>query len=350
MDARIDAGVVRIAADVFDHRVVAGAVFSDRPRGLAAALARHPPAAIPDLARRLFALCGISHSMAAMQALSMAGASIAVPSPEAATLYLAGERIMAHLQATFVGWSAAVPTTVHETAALSRALATTRGLDIDGAALVEALNALGISLQPWSGSWADRLLAEAGHDDGGEARLDALAAADDEMVLAALDHGGEAYAAAPWLAGRQPETGSAARASLRGLPINSPAERLGARFREIAEAARLIARVSRGDPSEWIVGGQLEPGTGFCAVETPRGRLHHLVRLGSAGNVERYLILAPTEWNFAAAGPFAAALQNMKIGAGTARLAIERLASLYDPCVGCVVEVRELAASDASAP
>ena len=342
MQGRIDAGVVRIAADVTDQRVVAGTVFSDRPRGLAAALARHPPAAIPDLAQRLFALCGMSHSVAATRALSMAGAPIAVPSLETTTRLLAAERIGAHLQATFMGWNATVPTTAPETAALSHALALTRALDIEGDALVGALATLGISARPSTGSWADRLLAEAGNDGSGQGAPDALTAADDAQVLAALDRHEEAFAAAPRLAGRRPETGAAARAARRGRPANSAAERLGARLGEIAEAAQAIAGTGRPDPAEWIFAGSLGPGIGFCAVETPRGRLHHLARLGAGGAVERYLILAPTEWNFAADGPFAAALQNLRIESGAAKPAIERLASLYDPCVGCAIEVREL--------
>lgn len=349
MRGRIDAGVVRIAADVRDRRVVAATVSSDRPRGLAAALARHPPGAIPDLARQLFALCGISHAVAATQALSMAGAGIDRPSPQTATRFLAAERIAAHLQATFIGWSTAVPTTIAETAALSRALAATRSPAVDVDGLAVALGALGMASRPWFGSWAHRLLIAA-NDDTGAGRPDALGAADDDAVLAALDGYGEAFAAAPWLSGRRPETGPAARAALRGLHMDSPAERLRARLDEIGEAARILAGVTQPDPADWFVAGRLAPGIGFGAVETPRGRLHHLVQLRPAGDVERYLILAPTEWNFAADGPFVAALQDLRIGTGAARPAIERLASLYDPCVGCDIKLHEVVARDAPVP
>jgi Ni,Fe-hydrogenase I large subunit len=124
----------------------------------------------------------------------------------------------------------------------------------------------------------------------------------------------------------------------------SPAERLGARLGEIAEAVQFVGRMERPDHADWITARRLAPGMGFCAIETPRGRLHHLVQLGPLGTVQRYAILAPTEWNFAADGPFAAALRGLWIGTAAARPAIERLASLYDPCVGTAIEVRDFAA------
>jgi uptake hydrogenase large subunit len=340
----LDAGVIRIAADVAGGRVIAATVHSERPRGLAAALAEHPPAAIPDLARLLFALCGTSHAIAAMYALRMAGAAITASSAETSVRRLAAERIVAHLQSTFMAWSAAVPTTAAEASALSRVLTAMRGSGVDGDVLITALGRLGITARPQSGSWAERLLAAAGHGGGGgQGAPDPLGVADDERVLAALDDRGEAFAAAPWLLGRRPETGPAARAALRGLKVVSRAERLGARLNEVVEAARLYARKDPLRPADWITTGRLAPGLGFCAVETPRGRLHHLVELHADGTVRRYLILAPTEWNFAADGPFAAALDGLAIEPKTARQSIERLALLYDPCVGCDVEVREFA-------
>ncbi|MDC7986998.1 nickel-dependent hydrogenase large subunit, partial [Rhodoplanes sp. TEM] len=89
-----------------------------------------------------------------------------------------------------------------------------------------------------------------------------------------------------------------------------------------------------------VTAGRLDTGTGFAAVETPRGRLHHLAALDRSDRVARYLILAPTEWNFAAGGPCAAALAGIEIGPGDPSGTIRRLASLFDPCVECRVEVR----------
>jgi coenzyme F420-reducing hydrogenase alpha subunit len=339
---RLYAGVVRIAAGLAGGRVATVAVRSERPRGLGAELARHPPAAIPDLARRLFALCGVSQAMAARCALDMAGASVASPSPTAIVQSLAAERVTAHLQATYIDWSAAVPPTPAEAAAIPRALAAAQNPDGGGDALCDIVAGLGMSAAPRAGSWGHRLLAAAGDDGTGQPACDPLGPADDARVLAALDHQGEAFAAAPSLPGRRPQTGPAARAARRGLTARSPAGRLGARLAEIAEAACVLTGAQLADPAEWIVAGRLAPGTGFCAIETPRGRLHHLVRLGPQGAVLRYLILAPTEWNFAADGPFATALNGLHLKPDAARPAIERLASLYDPCVGCTIEVHQL--------
>ncbi|MDF3809529.1 MULTISPECIES: nickel-dependent hydrogenase large subunit [Rhodopseudomonas] len=337
----IDAGAVRVAVDVAGGRVVARTVRSDRPRGLASTLTRHPPAAIPDLVRRIFALCGTSHAIAAANALVMAGAAIAAPPAQTAVRQLAAERITAHLQATFMGWSATVPLTALEAAALSRALVATRAMGSDGEAMIAALDALGLSADRRVGSWADRLLGAADGQDGDRLRtLDALGAVDDHRVLAMLERQGETFAASPWLRGRRPETGPAARAALRGFRAVSSAQRLGARLNEIAEAA-FVMTGAQADPDEWLVAGRCDPGTGYCAVETPRGRLYHLAQLGPDGAVQRFLIVAPTEWNFACDGPFALALDQLRVKDADPRAAIARLAMLYDPCVGCDVELRQ---------
>ncbi|WP_250265895.1 nickel-dependent hydrogenase large subunit [Rhodovastum atsumiense] len=337
--------MVRITAALAGDIVTLADVRSERPRHLAAALARHPASTIPDLARRLFALCGTSQAIAARQALGMAGAEVPVPDPALVLRQLAAERITAHLQATFMGWNTAVPVNPMEAIAMSRALAAVREADIRCDALIEALTALGISATPQAGSWGARLLALAGEDGAAPVRPDPLTAADDAQVLAALDAQGEAFAAVPSLPGRRPEVGAAARAARRGLLVTSSASRLAARLAEIVSSSRYLAGTEAFDPAEWIVAGRLGPGTGFCAVETPRGRLHHLVRLGPDGAVLRYLIVAPTEWNFAGDGPFSIALRGLRVGAA-ARPAIERLAALYDPCVACAIEVHRLPQHD----
>jgi uptake hydrogenase large subunit len=356
MGHHLDTGMIRIAVDIAGGRVVASTVHSDRPRGLAAGLAGQPVVAIPELARRLFALCGTSHAMAATHALAMAGAPIVVP-PTATTIRgLAAERITAHLQATFMSWSAAVPLSASETSALSRALSQARRPAVDCDALLGAVAELGLSVRPGAdaetgshaSSWAARLLTAASDCDAGCGVSDTFTAGDDEQIVAALDERGEAFAAAPWLAGRRPETGPAARAARRGLNVASPGDRLRARLNEIAEAARLLAGTDNADPAEWGAAGPLGAGVGFCAIESPRGRLYHLARLGPDKAVQRYLILAPTEWNFAADGPFSAALNELRVGEGAVRPLIERLASLYDPCVGCDVELRQRGTDDGS--
>lgn len=335
-----EAGVIRIAAEVAGGQVIASTVRSDRPLGLTAALARHPAPAIPALARRLFALCGTSHEIAAAQALAVAGANVAAPPAEVAIRALAAERIAAHLQATFIVWSNAVPLTSVELAALSGVLGIVKRAQVDGDALLAGLAVLGLSDRTRAGSWAERLLAVVSDGNSACQVADTLTDADDERVAAALDAHGDAFAAAPLLPGRRPETGPAARAARRGWPMASAAERLWARLEEIAAAARIAAGLQRAEPAAWISTRRHGATAGICAIETPRGRLYHLARLGADGAVARHHILAPTEWNFAVDGPFRATLDGLRVSEGREREMIARLASLYDPCVGCEVEVR----------
>ena len=89
-------------------------------------------------------------------------------------------------------------------------------------------------------------------------------------------------------------------------------------------------------------GYRLDERLGLAAIECARGRLHHLVGLDGEGRVERYEILAPTEWNFHLHGPLARALRSATLGGdGGARGAIERLVAAFDPCVAHRVNVAE---------
>lgn len=352
--ARFDAGRVIVSAALAGGRIAAAAVRSDRPRGLAAALAGHAPAQIPDLARRLFALCGMSQATAATHALAMAGAAVAVPAAAAERDALVAERLVEHLRATAIAWSAAVPLTAEERPSLPAALSAASALPVKSAALAASLDRLGLCGVPRSGSWAERLLGVAVSGPGlANHAPDPLSPDDDAAVLAALDRGGEVFAATPRLPGRCPQTGPAARAVLAGARVTDPAARLSARLSEIASAAAHFSGERRVERDVLVAAGRLGDRIGYAAVETPRGRLHHLAALDGGGRVARYLILAPTEWNFSADGPCAKALVGAEIRAGataqdTVENTIARLASLYDPCVECRVEVADAAETDIS--
>lgn len=80
-------------------------------------------------------------------------------------------------------------------------------------------------------------------------------------------------------------------------------------------------------------------GLGLGVAEAARGRLFHRVVL-EKGKVKDWRLLAPTEWNFHAKGPFALGLIGLdaKDGAEAAKMArIQGLA--LDPCVGLEIEV-----------
>ncbi|RAI42899.1 hypothetical protein CH341_17030, partial [Rhodoplanes roseus] len=204
--ARFDPGRVVVSAGIADGRIVSAAVRSERPRGLSAALAGHPPSEIPDLARRLFALCGLSQATAARYALRAAGAVVPGPAVEAESDALVCERLVEHLRATVMGWSGPVPLSAVERAAVPAALSLAAAPRLDPEALHGSLARLGLAdRMAAAGSWAERLLAfAAGLPRLSDRPPDPLSPNDDAAVVAALDRDGDAFAACPCLPGRRP--------------------------------------------------------------------------------------------------------------------------------------------------
>jgi Ni,Fe-hydrogenase I large subunit len=89
---------------------------------------------------------------------------------------------------------------------------------------------------------------------------------------------------------------------------------------------------------------QTGPGEGFAALESPRGRLYHWLRVNAVREVVGCAIVAPTEWNFHPRGPLFEALRGAQIGSGEdARRRVSRLVAVFDPCVSFEVRVAEAA-------
>ena len=134
------------------------------------------------------------------------------------------------------------------------------------ATMEAALARLGLGGEtPRAGSWADRLLvAVAEALPGRGLAVDPLRPGDDDAVIDALARLGPAYAAAPYVMGRRPETGPIARRATPGATATAR-DRLAARFAEIAAAAAAIRHGAA--PADWIAAATLRPGTGFAAVE-----------------------------------------------------------------------------------
>lgn len=149
------------------------------------------------------------------------------------------------------------------------------------------------------------------------------------------------FCARPLWLDQPAETGALSRlcddptlsAWIRGMGRGSAARLLA----RLVELARLPARLS-GDGPAVVRAWTLGEGFGAAGVETSRGLLLHVVRLGG-GRVSDYRILAPTEWNFHPDGPLAEALTAMPTGADLPERARRVVASL-DPCVACQLEVR----------
>jgi Ni,Fe-hydrogenase I large subunit len=182
--------------------------------------------------------------------------------------------------------------------------------------------------------------------------LDPLEADTDVAIGERLRADGAAFVAQPALDGRTPETGALARnvgdALLSALDIEDGAvPRLLARLIEVRATPDLLRRLLDGDTQavdSIMRGYRLDERLGLAAVECARGRLYHLVGLDADGRVDRFEILAPTEWNFHPEGPLTRVLRGATVGAhGVARGAIERLVAAFDPCVAHRVNLAEAA-------
>lgn len=329
LEVVLSAGVVRAAR-----------LRSGRPVALCRTMIGRPADDLPAAFGRLYALCGRAHAIAARFAIDAArGREVGAATRQAAVRALAAERVGEHLRSTFTTAAAlGLPAEPAERDALRAAFAATRPgpapLPLD-----TALAALGLEAAvPSPESWAGRMLAAAGPLAEAPGPVDALSAADDPAVLDLLAASGTQFAALPALPLRRPETGALARSLGAGLPRN----RLAARFAEIRHAAALLRGAAEPVPADWFVSGARPDGRGFAAVETPRGRMHHLVALDARDRVADCAVLAPTEWNFHPDGPLAHALPGLSVGSGTAAAARLRwLVGLFDPCVACTLEVRE---------
>jgi Ni,Fe-hydrogenase I large subunit len=84
------------------------------------------------------------------------------------------------------------------------------------------------------------------------------------------------------------------------------------------------------------------PGTGVGLAETARGLLLHQAQVAADGRVERYRVVAPTEWNFHPNGALTRGLVDrpVKDSAAACRDAT-LLAQALDPCVAFAVEATD---------
>ena len=170
----------------------------------------------------------------------------------------------------------------------------------------------------------------------------------------------ERFSACPTWNGETWETGPLARqtgrqlvSELRRRHGNGLMTRLVARLTELAVQLRRMQRylgVVRGGGAGRLASGDddasaVQSGTGI--VETARGRLVHRVRLRD-GVVERYRIVAPTEWNFHPDGPLVRAIRALPAaGAAELRRQVAMLVMALDPCVAHEVIVEPALAEDA---
>ena len=224
-------------------------------------------------------------------------------------------------------------------------------LEAPHARLADAAEALGVPRAPDAAPPADTVFGaifrQCERDEAfAPGPPDSLTRDDDREVVAALRGDPQGFAARPRLPGRRLETGAYARLwrrspSQRGIM----SARLAARLLDIRLALTAAGQGLQSGEMEFddvLAAGPAGANSGFGAVESARGRLYHVAEMGPDERISTYAIVAPTEWNFHPAGPFVAGLLGARVGHGeAARLAVSRLATLFDPCVAFDVTLRE---------
>lgn len=349
--------------------LLSGATIADvaiKPRSrppLTRLFAGKPAASLLPVLPRLFSLCSVAHHVAFQSAVEAAQGRQAPPATvRRRVTAIVVERLTELLRGLFVGRLAldgtnapAMRAVMQASALLGRAdEAVPPALHRDAVVQIKAaLGAIGIAGEE-DGTLApgSALAASLSGCDGElvpqpEAEPSFLTVADDLDIVTRLLADGAAYADAPDICGRIPETGVWARRARREAAVPAeagPATRLKAR---VAEVARLCAWLDRGDADldeDVVATYRLGAGKGAAAVECARGRLHHAVVLEDEDRIVKFEFLAPTEWNFHARGPLVRSLKGATLAAGRqGHDAVRALVGSFDPCVGFSLDFREAA-------
>ncbi|NVN85480.1 MAG: nickel-dependent hydrogenase large subunit [Rhodopseudomonas sp.] len=334
---------IAIALDLIDGRVAGVDITPRRLPPIDAMMAGRPVAEMMAVLPRLFALCSTAHAVAATTAVDAARGIEPSPAQQrqrhAAVL---AERLVEQLRSAVTKLRLLDrPPVAHATRqAIGAAAQFGLSANSDVPTLLRAIDQIEAALNAIH--IADLQPAESTARFGSSGPL-ALTAADDLNVIARLLQGGTRYAAAPDLDGAIPETGAWARSRASTAP-DTAAARLRARLDELATMPQTLRALVSGDAPcpDAPIGYRVGNRRGAAAVETARGRLYHLVELGSDGRVAAFQMVAPTEWNFHPRGPLAQMLRHAALGAD-ADAAAGQLIAAFDPCVGCKLSIREAA-------
>ena len=357
-------------------------IASTRPAGIGRIFAGRDPREVLAIVPHIFTLCGVAHTMAAVEAYEGAHGITAPPATRAARhIAVAFETAREHLLRMLLDWphflgeepdKTRLPQIMGLLPVARKALAA--GGDpfqpdaearIDGAQLDAAITGLGEVLQTsifgeTAGAWQARqgtegltewaasmdtvparfirLITERGWQRLGASATHFLPDLDDGALAAALDEeGGEGFIAAPLWDGQPRETTPLARQRSNPLVAALMAGHGGGLLtRAVARLAELAGLLK--DMSPVTVQTQTSAQhdakrTGLAQVEAARGRLIHSLRV-DGGRVARYAILAPTDWNFHPEGVAVKALEGLDVQDTEAlREAANMVMNLIDPCV-----------------
>lgn len=328
----MDQGSIRLHVGWNGERIVTASAKSRRPQASLLLVGRPVTEAVA-LAPRLFSLCGCAQGAAAR--LAAASSLGEAPPLEELTRTVVLEAIGEHLWRLLLDWPPLQGLQTEKEVFLrwrKRLLVVKDGPET---AAVSADLRDWLAARPPIPVCRDRAMAA-------PALLMPWCRADDWAAVA-ID---EDFARSPLLGDQPAETGALARQAevpeVSGLLLENwrVAARIAARWAELEFLARglLEPDLLRG----WLGAAQVAPGIGLARVETARGLLLHLMQVKD-DRVARYVIVAPTEWNFYPQGAFAgeivgSAAATRDEAEGLAR----RLALALDPCVNFEVAVEEV--------
>ena len=329
----MDQGVLRLNLAWNGQQIVAAGIASSRPQA-ARILIGQPVERAVDLVPRLFSLCGQAQGVAARMAWYAArGEAFDTAALRESGRRVALEAIGEHLWRLLLDWPPMYGLPARKDDFLfwrkrllavdDQAGAALLGDELDRWLLAEqqlpvepAVTATPGALLPWLGAdeWAQQAMA----DD---------------------------FAERPSFAGLPAETGPMARrVGDAGVAVlhaagQGVAARLAARYADLHFLARALLEPQWLDG--WLGAAQIGENVGLARVETARGLLLHLIQVND-GRVERYVIVAPTEWNFHPQGAFVREITGCPASTrAEAELAARRLALALDPCVAYEIVITD---------
>lgn len=169
---------------------------------------------------------------------------------------------------------------------------------------------------------------------------------DDEVLQRRMEEEGEAFAAEPDFDGVSPEQSWFTAMEPTPLIEALEAARGNGIYTRCIARLVFIAQLLR-DLQKFSVEGVLDvpddsPVPGMAHTEAARGRLTHWLRL-RGDTLERFCILAPTEWNFHPQGVARRSLESLwSEDPSTLERQARLLIQAIDPCVGYQLEIQDV--------